>query len=87
MKRLLFAFAMIFLSISTALASARETPVVLAVRSVGAAVVNVSTEVISRASSPFSGDPFFDKFFGDFFGELPGRERKRVATRNCAGDR
>ena len=48
----------------------RRTPVVEAVRKVGPAVVNISTEkVITRQTSPFPAfrDPLFDEFFRDFF--------------------
>jgi serine protease Do len=56
--------------------SLRETPVVLAVKQAAPAVVNISTEVVTRTESPFQGDPFFDKFFRDFFGEGQTRERR-----------
>ena len=49
----------------------RESPVVQAVRRVGPAVVNISSEVkVRKRSHPFSGfgmNPFFDSFFKDFF--------------------
>ncbi len=58
-------------------ADPRETPVVLAVRKASPAVVNISTEIVTRAPSPFRGfNPFFDDFFRDFFGDVPGAERK-----------
>ena len=49
----------------------RETPIVNAVRRVGPAVVNISSEVaVRKRANPFSGfnlNPFFDNFFKDFF--------------------
>ncbi len=54
----------------------RETPVVRAVRKASPAVVNISTEVVTRGA-PFGGlNPFFEDFFRDFFGDLPGIERR-----------
>jgi len=56
----------------------RQNPVVLAVRKVSPAVVNISSEYeIRKHANPFSGfglDPFFDSFFRDFFD--PGAERR-----------
>jgi Do/DeqQ family serine protease len=50
---------------------ARETPVVIAVRQAGPAVVNISTRQVSTSKSgpfrPFGGNEFFDQFFRDFF--------------------
>jgi len=58
-------------------ANPRETPVVLAVRRASPAVVNISTEIVTRVKSPFRGfNPFFDDFFRDFVGDVPGAERK-----------
>ncbi|GAB4269872.1 MAG: trypsin-like peptidase domain-containing protein [Deferrisomatales bacterium] len=58
-------------------ADPRETPVVLAVRRAAPAVVNISTEIVTREAHPFRGlNPFFDDFFRDFFGDLPDRERR-----------
>ena len=57
----------------------RETPVVAAVRAAAPAVVNISTEIVTREESPFASDPFFDKFFRDFFGDAPMRERKATS--------
>jgi len=55
----------------------RETPVVLAVRKASPAVVNISTEIVTRTGSPFRGfNPFFDDFFRDFFGDVPAPERR-----------
>lgn len=46
----------------------RQTPVVLAVKHVGPAVVNISSEYeILKRGNPFGTDPFFDNFFRDFF--------------------
>jgi serine protease Do len=49
----------------------RETAVVHAVRKIGPAVVNISSEYeVARRTNPFSSfgiDPFFDSFFKDFF--------------------
>jgi serine protease Do len=53
-------------------ASDRETPVVLAVRKVGPAVVNISSQQqMSHTVSPFGRNPFFDNFFRDFFERGP----------------
>ncbi|MBN2374076.1 Do family serine endopeptidase [bacterium] len=55
----------------------RETPVVLAVKKVGPAVVNISTErIMKERINPF-GDPFFDQFFRDFFNAFPQRSYKQ----------
>ena len=55
----------------------RETPVVLTVKKVGPAVVNISTErVMKERINPF-GDPFLDRFFGDFFNVFPERSFKQ----------
>ncbi len=63
---------------SAAAAGPRETPVVLAVRKASPAVVNISTETVTRAQSSFRGfSPFFDDFFRDFFGDVPGQERRQ----------
>ena len=60
----------------------RETPVVLAVRKVSPAVVNISSAYeVRKRSSPFSGfgmSPFFDEFFRDFFD--PRFERRQQYT-------
>jgi len=47
----------------------RHTVTVRAVKSVGPAVVNITTERLVRGSpfGHFGGDPFFDRFFRDFF--------------------
>ncbi len=58
----------------------RNSPVVVAVKQVGPAVVNISTErIIKERINPFydfSLDPFFDDFFKDFFEPYPQRKRK-----------
>lgn len=55
----------------------RETPVVLTVKKVGPAVVNISTErILKERINPF-GDPFFDQFFRDFFNAFPQRSYKQ----------
>ncbi len=58
----------------------RESPVVKAVRAVGPAVVNISTEKIVRERvNPFYNfnmDPFFNDFFGDFLETYPERQYK-----------
>ncbi|MDF1552017.1 MAG: Do family serine endopeptidase [Deferrisomatales bacterium] len=55
----------------------RETPVVLAVRRAAPAVVNVSTEIVTREANPFGArNPFFDEFFRDFFGDVPPRKHR-----------
>ncbi len=64
--------SMVFpLWVATAAAVDRETPVVIAVRRVSPAVVNISSEITERRQvSPFSGfgaNPLFDHFFRDFF--------------------
>ncbi len=60
----------------------RESPVVIAVRQVSPAVVNISSQQqLRRSSSPFSGlgvDPFFESFFRDFF--EPGYQRRYKRT-------
>ncbi|MDT8343146.1 MAG: Do family serine endopeptidase [Thermohalobaculum sp.] len=47
------------------------------VRKAAPAVVNIYTrKVVTQRTSPFGGDPFFERFFGDFFGQqAPGRRR------------
>ncbi|MDW7712232.1 MAG: Do family serine endopeptidase [Deferrisomatales bacterium] len=61
-----------------AAAGPRETPVVLAVQKASPAVVNISTETVTRAQPPFRGfSPLFDEFFRDFFGDVPGPERRQ----------
>ena len=48
----------------------RETPIVRAVKKIGPAVVNISSEQTVRQRNPFSnfrGNPLFDNFFNDFF--------------------
>ena len=56
----------------------RRTPVVIAVEKVSPAVVNISTEQIIQAKSPFSSsDPFFDQFFRDFLDPFPSRQYKQ----------
>jgi serine protease Do len=53
-------------------ASDRETPVVLAVRKVAPAVVNISSQQqMSHTVNPFGRNPFFDNFFRDFFERAP----------------
>ena len=55
----------------------RETPVVLTVKKVGPAVVNINTErILTERVNPF-GDPFLDRFFGDFFNIFPQRSYKQ----------
>ena len=59
----------------------RETPVVRAVRIVGPAVVNISSEVPAKERpnpfSEFRDHPLFDSFFRDFFEQRPQREYSR----------
>lgn len=61
--------------------SRRETPVVLAVKRVSPAVVNISSEFEVRARThPFSGyalNPLFDSFFKDFFDREQEQKHKR----------
>jgi Do/DeqQ family serine protease len=65
--------------------SRRETPVVIAVKRVSPAVVNISSEFEVRArSNPFSGhlmNPQFDSFFKDFF----DREQEQKYKRSSLG--
>jgi Do/DeqQ family serine protease len=50
----------------------RQTPVVRAVKNVGPAVVNISSEYeILKRQNPFHSDPFFENFFRDFFERRP----------------
>jgi Do/DeqQ family serine protease len=60
----------------------RESPIVMAVRKVSPAVVNISSSYeVRKRANPFSGfgfDPFFDNFFRDFFD--PRFERRRQST-------
>ncbi len=62
--------------------SSRENPVVYAVRRVGAAVVNISSEYeVTARSNPFFDfglDPFFESFFRDLF--EPRHERRYTGT-------
>jgi len=58
----------------------RRSPVVIAVESVGPAVVNISAEQEVRTRHPFSfgGRSLFDSFFNDFFD--PGYSKKYTRT-------
>ncbi len=57
---------------ATAAAFERQTPVVQAVKNVGPAVVNISSEYeILKRRNPFGSDPFFENFFRDFFERRP----------------
>lgn len=60
----------------------RENPVVLAVRKVSPAVVNISSTQLVKERfspfSPFSGDSFFEEFFRDFF--EPSYRRRYAQT-------
>ncbi len=75
MKATLGAFVLVFaLAAATARAGdpfLRKTAAVDAVRKVGPAVVNITTEQRVSSQSPFRSffgrDPFFDRFFEDFF--------------------
>lgn len=54
----------------------RRTPTVEAVEKVGPAVVNIVSEQVVSAPSPFGGfapDPLFERFFRDFFPQRPQR--------------
>ena len=65
-KHLLFACFILYAL--PAYAFERETPVVQAVRKVGPAVVNISSEqLVQNRVQPFGANPFFDNFFQDFF--------------------
>jgi len=85
--RPLFALILLFLVLAFSrpgwgLNSERESPVVLAVRKVRPAVVNISSSYeIRKRGNPFSGfgmDPFFEEFFRDFFD--PRFERRQQST-------
>jgi serine protease Do len=66
----------LLLSSCPALAFDRQTPVVQAVRKVGPAVVNISSEYeVHNRDNPFGANPFFDNFFKDF---LDPRPQKRI---------
>jgi S1-C subfamily serine protease len=69
-KRLLIIF--LFILITQARGSLRESPVVLAVERASPVVVNLNFEVANISRTPFGGDAFFEKFFGDFFDRLAG---------------
>lgn len=59
----------------------RITPVVLAVKKTGPAVVNISTEKIVREHPFYSFNyGIFDKFFEDFFDFYPQREYKTLGS-------
>jgi Do/DeqQ family serine protease len=63
---------MLICTCGTATAFERQTPVVRAVKNVGPAVVNISSEYeIHKRQNPFHSDPFFDNFFRDFFERRP----------------
>jgi Do/DeqQ family serine protease len=67
--------AVLLLLAASAQAFDRETPVVQAVRKVGPAVVNISSEVeVHNQQNPFGANPFFDNFFKDFFD--PGPQKR-----------
>ncbi|MBI5063392.1 MAG: trypsin-like peptidase domain-containing protein, partial [Desulfatitalea sp.] len=69
--------ASVLLVAASAQAFDRETPVVQAVRKVGPAVVNISSEVeVHNQQNPFGANPLFDNFFKDFFDPGP---QKRVS--------
>lgn len=60
----------------------RRTPIVIAVENTSPAVVNISTEHIVQARSPYRfSDPFFDQFFRDFMDPFP----RRQYTQNSLG--
>ncbi len=64
-----------WLLITPAIGFDRETPVVRAVRAVGPAVVNISSEyVVNNRPNPFGGNPIFDNFFQDFFEPRPQKQ-------------
>ena len=68
---------LMLLAAAPAVAFDRETPVVRAVRKVGPAVVNISSEYqVHNRPNPFGGNPLFDNFFRDFFDMQP---QKRVS--------
>ncbi len=59
----------------------RQSPIVLAVRRVSPAVVNISSVIsVRKRTGPFSGfglNPFFDSFFKDFFDPYYDRQPER----------
>jgi len=59
----------------------RQSPIVLAVRRVSPAVVNISSVIsVRKRTGPFSGfglNPFFDSFFNDFFDPYYDRQPER----------
>ncbi|MCZ7584559.1 MAG: trypsin-like peptidase domain-containing protein [Deltaproteobacteria bacterium] len=67
MRSPLIAAAMVIGFAAAAHAAERVTPVVEAVRSVGPAVVNISTEQVQRGDFPVFQDPRYEKFFREFF--------------------
>lgn len=73
--RRIVAFILVFILVCTsasAEAFERQTPVVQAVKNVGSAVVNISSEYeILKRQNPFGSDPFFENFFRDFFERRP----------------
>lgn len=63
---------LLFLLLPVVAIANRETPVVRAVRKVGPAVVNISSQQeAARPMHPFGANPFFDNFFRDFFEPRP----------------
>ncbi|MCW7754808.1 trypsin-like peptidase domain-containing protein [Desulfobotulus sp. H1] len=57
----------------------RETPVVLAVRNVAPAVVNISAAYTETRHRSGFRDPFFDEFFRDFFEDGPEIRQQRTS--------
>ncbi len=55
--------------------ASRTTPVVLAVRTVSPAVVNISTLGRRRVNPFITGDAFLDRFFEEFWGRRASRQR------------
>ena len=87
MRRIALLIAMLGILVTLAPAvsasSLRKSAVVRSVEKAGPSVVNISTEMVVRRSSPFGsiGDPRFDKFFRDYF-EGP---QQRAYTRTSLG--
>jgi Do/DeqQ family serine protease len=86
--RFLFSVAAVFLALlqpppAQCETFARESPIVKAVRNVGPAVVNISSEVsVRKRTNPFGDfglNPFFDNFFKDFFDPDFNRRPERRA--------
>jgi serine protease Do len=81
---LLLLTAMLFMVPGADASNLRRSPVVIAVEAARPSVVNISTEMVVRRSSPFGdvGDPRLDRFFRDFY---EGGSTRRQYTRTSLG--